>query len=113
AGVGIWDPSTGDYAKPGPVASATTPGGASMSGAALFNMAFRTNEPIPHVPGIANTIVEGHAMFVVDGSWWRERGTGDGLASGDVSQFSAEVDFAKLASGATDDSSVPQTGHID
>ena len=37
------------------------PGGAAAGGPALFNMAFRTNEPVPHIydPGIANTIAEG------------------------------------------------------
>ena len=35
------------------------------------------------------------------------------LASGDVSQFSASVDFGKLAARKTDDSGVPKTGHID
>jgi Dienelactone hydrolase family len=35
------------------------------------------------------------------------------LASGDVSEFNAEIDFAKLASGVTDESMVPKTGNID
>ena len=69
AGVGLWDPTAGTYLKPGPTATATTPGGASPSGEALFNMAFRTNEPIPHPydPGTENTIVEGHVGAVQDG----------------------------------------------
>jgi hypothetical protein len=115
AGVGLWDGSAGTYAKPGPVASATQPGGASPSGEALFNMAFRTSEPIPHIydPGIANTIAEGHVFVAADGSWWRERRQADVLASGDVSPFAAEVDFAKLAHGVDDESGVPQSGHID
>src|SRR4051794_38319806 len=37
AGVGLWDPAANSYLKPGPTASATTPGGASASGEALFN----------------------------------------------------------------------------
>jgi hypothetical protein len=115
AGVGLWDPAAGTYLKPGPTATATTPGGASPSGEALFNMAFRTNEPIPHIydPGIANTIVEGHALVVADGSYWRERRQGDVLASGNVTPFSAEVDFSKLARRVNDASAVPTSGHID
>ena len=64
AGVGLWDTAAASYLKPGPTASATQPGGAATSGAALFNMAFRTNEPVPKIydPGIANTIAEGGAL---------------------------------------------------
>jgi pimeloyl-ACP methyl ester carboxylesterase len=115
AGVGVWDAAAGSYAQPGPTATATQPGGAASSGAALFNMAFRTNEPIPKIysPGVANTIAEGGALVKEDGSWWRERRQGDVLASGDVSEFSAEVDFSKLARRVDDESAVPRTGHID
>src|SRR4051812_41983432 len=114
AGVGLWDTSANAYAKPGQAASATAPGGVSPSGAALFNMAFRTDEPVPHIydPGIANTIVEGHETVVQDGTYWRDRRQGDVLASGDVTPFGARVDFAKLAAGSDDDSGVPKTGHF-
>jgi hypothetical protein len=113
AGVGLW--GDGGYLKPGPVASATQPGGAATNGAALFNMAFRTNEPVPRIydPGIANTIVEGSVFVKEDGSWWRERRQGDVLASGDVSDFGASVDFSKLARRVDDESQVPHTGHLD
>jgi hypothetical protein len=115
AGVGLWDPSANKYVRPGPVASATQPGGCATPCPALFNMAFRLGEPVPHIysPGIANTIVEGSALVKEDGSWWRERRQGDVLASGDVSQFHADVDFGKLAAGTNDDAQVPQTGHLD
>ncbi|MEA2458562.1 MAG: hypothetical protein QOC95_1534, partial [Thermoleophilaceae bacterium] len=115
AGVGLWDPATDGYLKPGATASATQPGGAAAGGPALFNMAFRTKEPVPKIyePGVANTIVEGGALVKADGSWWRERQQGDVLSTGDVSAFSAEVDFSKLAAGTRDDSAVPKTGHID
>jgi hypothetical protein len=114
AGVGLWDVAAKAYLAPGPSATATTPGGAAPSGAALFNMAFRTNEPVPHIydPGTSNTIAEGHVGVVQDGAYWRERRQGDVLASGDVTPFSARVDFAKLANGTDDDSGVPATGHI-
>ncbi|HEX8122795.1 MAG TPA: hypothetical protein VF549_16195 [Solirubrobacteraceae bacterium] len=113
AGVGLWSGDAYLAPSPGP-ASATTPGGASPSRAALFNVAFRGNEPLPKIndPGIANTIVEGGALVKADGAWWRERAQGDALAAGDVSAFAADVDFAKLAAGARDDSGVPKDGHL-
>ncbi|MDX6666298.1 MAG: hypothetical protein QOG68_2504 [Solirubrobacteraceae bacterium] len=49
AGVGLWDTTANTYLQPGPTATATTPGGAAAANAALFNMAFRTNEPVPHI----------------------------------------------------------------
>jgi hypothetical protein len=115
AGVGLWEQAAGAYNKPGPVASATAPGGASASGEALFNMAFRLDEPVPRInyPGTANTIAEGHAGVVQDGSWWRERRQGDVLASGDVTSLGTQVDFGKLARKVDDESAVPQTGHLD
>ena len=115
AGVGLWDAAAATYAKPGPVASATAPGGASASGAALFNVAFRFHEPIPDVGAapIANTIAEGSAGAAADGSWWRERRQADVLATGDISEFAADVDFGKLRRRTDDDASVPKTGHLD
>ena len=116
AGVGLWDPAAGRYLSPTPgAASATRPGGAAPSGAALFNLAFRYDEPLPKIssPGVANTIFEGAAGVALDGSWWRERAQGDTLAAGDISRFSATVDFAKLAGGGDDNSAVPRVGPID
>jgi hypothetical protein len=113
AGVGLW--GDGAYLQPNPgPASETTPGGASPSQSGLFNVAFRGSEPVPRIsePGVANTIVEGGAGVKIDGAWWRERAQGDALAAGDVSPFFADVDFGKLAAGATDESGVPREGHF-
>src|SRR3954451_8310646 len=114
-GVGLWDKQAGTYLQPGPTASTTAPGGASPSHEALFNMAFRTDEPVPKIntPGIANTIVEGHVFVQQDATYWRERQQGDVLASGDVSPFAAEVSFRKLLGKVRDNSAVPKTGDID
>ena len=113
-GTGLWDNSAGTYLKPGQVASATQPGGASADGEAIFNLAFRTTERVPVIyTCCANTIVEGSVQVKEDGSWWRERDQADALANGDVSQFGAEVDFAKLERGATDNGGVPKTGNLD
>jgi hypothetical protein len=114
-GTGLWDKSAGTYLVPGAVASATQPGGASENHEAIFNLAFRTQEPVPKIysPGIANTIVEGGALVKEDGSWWRERDQADALANGDVSQFAARINFGELRRGVDDESGVPHTGDID
>jgi hypothetical protein len=115
AGVGLWDSALDAYLQPGASATATQPGGCVSACPALFNMAFRLDEPMPRIyePGTANTIAEGSVLVKLDGSWWRERRQADVLASGDVSEFSAQVDFAKLAAKVRDESLVPKTGHID
>ena len=115
AGVGLWDGAGDRYLAPQAVATDTTPGGAAPSGAALVNLAFRGSEPNPD-PSIVNaavTLGDAAATFKADGSWWRERAQADALRSGDVSPFFADVDFAKLAAGKTDDSGVPKSGRID
>jgi pimeloyl-ACP methyl ester carboxylesterase len=114
AGVGLWSTTENQYLRPGPAATATTPGGCAGSCPAFFDMAFRTNEPVPRIyECCSNTIVEGGAQVKKDGSWWRERRQGDVLASGNVSEFNAEVDFAKLAGRVNDESAVPTTGNMD
>jgi len=116
AGVGLWDPAAGGYLVPqvGP-ASSTRPGGGAASGAALFNLAFRFDEPMPKInsPGVANTIVEGSIGEARDATWWRERAQAEALASGDVSHFFASVDFGKLAARREDESRVPTSGPMD
>jgi pimeloyl-ACP methyl ester carboxylesterase len=115
AGVGLWDTETGEYLRPGAEASETQPGGCATSCPAFFDMAFRTQEPVPRIyePGTSNTIVEGGVQAKKDGTWWREREQAEVLATGNVSQFNAEVDFAKLLAHETDESAVPKTGNMD
>jgi len=98
AGVGLWDVGAGRYMAPGEVASGDAPGGRGANGAALFNVAFRFDEPMPDVSNAlaGATIADAAAGAAVDGTWWRERAQADALASGDIGRFSAEVDFAKL-----------------
>ena len=114
-GTGLWNAGANAYNTPAQTASATQPGGAASDNEAIFNLAFRTHERIPDIssPGIANTIAEGGVLVKEDGSWWRERDQADALANGDVSQFGADINFAKLYGEETDDSGVPQTGNID
>jgi hypothetical protein len=113
AGVGLWDSATGSYLLPGAVASETQPGGAGADPTppAFFDVAFRfnTQEPMPGTPG---------AGTVTNPAWWRESAQAQALASGDISSFYAEVDFAKLHARVNDDmpngpTGVPQTGAFD
>jgi hypothetical protein len=113
AGVGLWDESTGSYLLPTATRSATQPGGAGTAAnpPAFFDVAFRFNsqEPVPGTPGPETT---------ADPAWWRESAQAQALAAGDISQFHAEVDFAKLASKVNDDmpgqpTGVPQSGVLD
>lgn len=112
-GVGLWDAAAEQYLQPGAAASATTPGGASPLGAALFNMGFRFDEPMPELsPGEGRTIADAAALAKVQGRFWREKLQADSLATADVSAFHTLVDFAKLRTGVHDDSAVPTTGHF-
>jgi hypothetical protein len=113
AGVGLWNASAGTYLRPAAQASATQPGGAGVDPAppAFFNVAFRFNaqEPMPGTPG---------AQSELNPAYWREAGQSQALAGGDITEFFAEVDFAKLAAGVNDDmpngpTGVPQTGAFD
>jgi hypothetical protein len=107
AGVGLWDSSAGRYLLPQLTADATHPGGGGVAPnpPAFFNVAFRTSEPLPSpTDGLA---------AVANAAWWRDRAQGTALAAHDISQFYANVDFAKLAGGANDDSAIPRTGPID
>ncbi|HVW79998.1 MAG TPA: hypothetical protein VHB69_03540 [Mycobacteriales bacterium] len=113
-GVGLWDAAHDSYLKPavGP-ASATTPGGAGPTDAAIVNVGPRYHEPWPdiHAPTetIADTAVGGYAQ----GAMWREHEQATELALGSVTPFHAEVSFAKLHHDITDNSGVPTSGPMD
>jgi len=106
-GVGLWNSGTGRYLLPGPAATATQPGGAgtAVNPAAFFNVAFRTAEPLPSVTAETGAIT--------NAAWWRDAAQGTALANGDISPLYANVNFAKLAAGVTDNSGVPTTGPMD
>src|SRR5207302_1273047 len=66
-------------------------------------------EPVPGAPGPETT---------ANPAWWRESAQAQALASGDISRFHADVDFAKLKAKAEDDmpngpTGVPTTGAFD
>ena len=107
AGIGLWDKAAGKYLVPQPAADATHPGGAGTAAAppAFFNVAFRRNEPLPAVTDPAAT--------ATNPAWWRDAQQGAALASGDISDLHADVDFAKLRSLASDNSGVPSSGPMD
>lgn len=108
-GVGLWDAANRAYLLPGVTQSATQPGGAgtAASPAAFFNIGFRSNsqEPMPKNSDPAGT--------AASPAWWRDLAQAQELAAGDISASHAEVDFAKLATHADDDSQVPTTGPFD
>lgn len=105
AGVGLWDEATGSYLLPGATRSATQPGGAGAdpNPPAFFDVAFRFNdqEPLPGTPGPESE---------TSPAWWREAAQAQALASGDISEFHAEVDFAKLKQKVDDDMDGEPTG---
>ena len=113
AGVGLWNSATNSYLLPGAEASATQPGGAGADTTppAFFDVAFRFNsqEPVPSTPNPGNE---------ANPAYWRESAQAQALAKGDISEFHAEVDFAKLKAKINDDmpgqpTGVPQTGVFD
>lgn len=113
-GTGLWDTTANTYLVPGATASTTKPGGASSTKAAIFNLAFRTDEPLADLSaGSFNNTTDGPPAVKQGAQFWRERGQADVLRTGDVSSLSADVDFAKLAGLVVDDTAVPKTGHID
>jgi dienelactone hydrolase len=114
AGAGLWDTAGDAYLQPSARRSATTPGGAAPTRAALFNVAFRYDEPMPDVdnPAVGWTIADAAAGAAVQATWWREKAQAEALTTGDISAFSTEVDFGKLAAGTDDDARVPKTGSL-
>jgi pimeloyl-ACP methyl ester carboxylesterase len=112
-GTGLWDTATNTYQVPLATASTTRPGGASPTKAAIFNMAFRTNEPLASLAtGYFNNTTDGPPAVKTEAKFWRERGQADVLRTGDVSSLSTVVDFAKLTNQVVDETKVPKTGHI-
>jgi hypothetical protein len=114
-GVGLWDATAGTYLAPGPSATADAPGGAAPTRAALFNVGPRLAEPQPALSafGVAPVSMgDAAAGAAIQANWWRESAQAQALLLGDVSSLAAEVDFAKLAAGADDESQVPKTGSI-
>jgi predicted esterase len=107
AGVGLWDAQAKRYLVPQGSADASHPGGAGTASApaAFFNVAFRAKEPVQKPTEGMNAITTA--------AWWRDRGQGTALASGDIAALHADVSFAKLARRATDNHAVPKTGPMD
>jgi hypothetical protein len=113
AGVGLWNAASNSYLLPGATASESQPGGAGTGTAppAFFDVAFRFNSQEP-VPGTSSPNDQTNPAY------WRESAQAQALASGDISSFHAEVDFAKLLARVNDDmpngpTGVPQTGVFD
>ena len=94
---GLWDTTDNQYLQPVPgAATATQPGANGTTGSALFNVAFRYGET----------------------GTWRDANQATALTTGDLSQFYANVDFAKLRARVTDNmydqpDGVPTHGYED
>jgi pimeloyl-ACP methyl ester carboxylesterase len=75
----------------------------------------RLDEPWPDLTSPAPTFTMGDsaAGAQAQSAWWREHAQASALATGDLSSFHADVDFAKLAAAADDESGVPKTGPMD
>lgn len=112
-GLGLWDTGAAQYQQPATQAGPHTPGGASALGAALFNLGFRSQEPLPEFNASSGrTIGDAAVLGKAQAHWWRERAQADALALGDASPFFAMVSFAKLIDGVGDESEVPQHGFM-
>ena len=79
AGTGVWDAKTAGYLAPD-------------DGAALYNLAFRYDETT-------------HPRGIPVATWFRDTGQKAALSDGDVSHYSASIDFRKLAARTNDDMS--------
>jgi pimeloyl-ACP methyl ester carboxylesterase len=107
AATGLWDAATGAYrtpddppAPPPPEPGATAPARRPLpplpaTRAVFFNVAFRYHEPLN---------VDSMLPF------YNDVAQAEALTKGDLSPFYAEVDFAKLSKGVTDDSQIPTRG---
>ena len=123
-GVGLWNAGAGSYLVPQPGnATATTPGGGTPLGVAIFNVGPRYNpgfgpssaaeEPYEDYSQPSFTLADAAVNGAVQARWWRESAQTAALRTGDLSPFYANVDFAKLAAGSNDERNVPKTGPID
>ena len=108
AGVGLWDRANDRYLRPAERAGEDTPGGGGPGAPAFFNVAFRTDEPLPDYSSIAAIT----ASTGANPRWWRDSRQGSELRAGSLSAFRADVDFAKLAAGTGDEGGVPRSGPI-
>jgi hypothetical protein len=108
-GAGLWDGANGRYLLPQASQDATHPGGGGTAAnpPAFFNVAFRGNgqEAMPAATDPANQTTRP--------AWWRDREQASALATGDITEFHASIDFAKLAARVTDNSGVPSAGPLD
>ena len=96
AATGLWDAGAGAYMTPADTATESRAGGAGTLGdpTALFNVAFRFDEPFPKP--------DADGAFA-NPAWWRDKAQGTALAANDLSPFSARVDFGKLRRKVRDD----------
>ena len=93
---GLWDAAGNQYLQPvSGAATATQPGNGGTPGSALFNVAFRFNEPFTQTTSL---------------EIWRDSQQAAALKTGDLSAFFATVTLENLRAGVTDDMLNQPTG---
>lgn len=107
--VGLFDAAIGSFRAVLDQPTASAPGGAhGGSPPPIFNVGFRFetqgDEPMGDAPEETGSRAVGYGHF-------RDHGQAKALAARDISRFSADIDFLKLALG-TDESHVPATGYL-
>jgi len=86
---GLWDAASNQYLQPVSGAStATQPGNGGNAGSALFNVAFRFNEPFTTTTSL---------------EIWRDSQQAAALKTGDLSAFFSDVNLNWLRAGVTND----------
>ncbi len=120
AGTGIWDTAANAYAEPvDPARPAPPEPGAEPAPAAAQGRGGRGGRgPLPPLPDahsrFFNVAFRYHEPLNTDSTlaFYNDQAQGAALAKGDLSPFYADVDFAKLARGITDNTGVPVKGFM-
>ena len=93
---GLWDVASNQYLQPvSGAATAIQPGNGGTAGSALFNVAFRFNEPFTQTTSL---------------EIWRDSQQAGALKTGDLSAFSANVNLEWLRAGVNNDMLNQPTG---
>ncbi|MFC7229578.1 S9 family peptidase [Salinirubellus salinus] len=116
--VGLWNPEWRSFKAVAVEPTENVPGGRGRQEDVppVFNVGFRFDEPCEWDRGDLVTgaldVLTGHAPSSIGEGNWREHGQAMALAARDISGFYADVAFARLESGETDHSGVPETGYL-
>jgi hypothetical protein len=113
--VGLWDARAKRFKEILDRPTRDMPGGAhGRHPPPVFNVGFRFDEPVVRgdLAGILAHPLASRGTRSVGAGHWREHAQALALARRDIASFHADIDFAKLAAGASDESRVPRTGFL-